>query len=359
MTLAATAAALAVVSAGCGSDPSEAGSTDGSSSRGITRAQAEVEEFAANPPLEISALPKRPDEAFAININCTLPVCAPGALQPAMDALGWRFEEMTFDITEGPAAVQPVLTQAIAAEPDVIVLPGALPLEGFQSEVDAAAEQGIKFINLGGDELPPNYVACIQCKPASVVLGSLAANIVLADAGGSTDIAVALDKTVASQLNEANGVEQEVERNGEGSEVLEIEQSINATPADNAARVVSFLQRNPNVEYLVLASPQFNPATALNSAGLGSRVKIVGIYPVSEADVAAVEDGQVLAWAAMELTSMYWRIADAAARVVSGVELDSAEPVGNMRVINESNADVSLLDPPNYQEIYKAAWQVD
>ena len=76
--------------------------------------------------------------------------------------------------------------------------------------------------------------------------------------------------------------------------------SVSATPADNAARVVSFLQRNPNVKY-VIATAALQPATALNNAGLGSQVKIVGMYPKNESDVAAVKDGQVLAYAAGEI----------------------------------------------------------
>ena len=34
---------------------------------------------------------------------------------------------------------------------------------------------------------------------------------------------------------------------------------------------------------------------ALNSAGLGSQVKVVGIYPLSRAEVVAAKDGWVLA----------------------------------------------------------------
>ena len=119
---------------------------------------------------------------------------------------------------------------------------------------------------------------------------------------------------------------------------------------------MSFLQRNPSVKY-VIATEQFVPAAALNSAGLGSRVKIVGMYPLKTAsDVASVKDGQVLAYATGELASLYWRAADAAARAVEGVKVDPIAPIQSLRVMDKTNADISLLDPANYQDAYKKAW---
>ena len=126
------------------------------------------------------------------------------------------------------------------------------------------------------------------------------------------------------------------------------------TPADNAARVVSFLQRNPDVKYLITAAT-FQPATALNNAGLGSQVKIVGMYPKTESDVATVKNGQVIGYAAGENNAVWWRAADAAARAVEGAKMDQ-EPTQSLRVMDNSNADTSLLDPEDYQDAYKTAW---
>ena len=84
-------------------------------------------------------------------------------------------------------------------------------------------------------------------------------------------------------------------------------------------------------------------------------MKIVGMYPKNEADVASVKDGQVLAYAAGENQSLYWRAADAAARATEGTTMEQ-EPIQSLRVMDQSNANVSLLDPANYQDIYKTAW---
>ena len=260
---------------------------------------------------------------------------------------------MPYDISKGPSAVQQALTQAIAAKPDVILVTPGFPDAMFKSQIDSATKAGIKVIGIGGTN-QPGYSACIACATALGAVGTLAADVVLADAGGKTDIALTVDPTIASNVSEADGVKREVAKNGEGSRVLVVQQSVGATPAENAARVVSFLQRNPNVKY-VLTSAKFQAATALNSAGLGSRVKTVGYLPLSDSDVAAVKSGQILAYAAGELQALYWRAVDAAARVMEGAEV-APEPLGAMRVIDRSNADDALLEPADYEDIYKAAW---
>lgn len=352
--VAATCVAVATVFAGCGNSATgdHAGST--SSGGGIARAKAEVTKFAANPALTVSPLPSPPKSStYAIQVTCIIPACAPGAMDPGMAALGWRFEKMPYDISKGPSAVQQALTQAIAAKPDVILVTPGFPDAMFKSQIDSATKAGIKVIGIGGTN-QPGYSACIACATALGAVGTLAADVVLADAGGKTDIALTVDPTIASNVSEADGVKREVAKNGEGSRVLVVQQSVGATPAENAARVVSFLQRNPNVKY-VLTSAKFQAATALNSAGLGSRVKTVGYLPLSDSDVAAVKSGQILAYAAGELQALYWRAVDAAARVMEGAEV-APEPLGAMRVIDRSNADDALLEPADYEDIYKAAW---
>ena len=195
-----------------------------------------------------------------------------------------------------------------------------------------------------GGAVAPGYSACIQCTTSLEALGALAADIALADAGAKTDVAVASDPAISPLKAEVDGVKQEIAKNGDGSQVLDIQQSVSATPADNAARIVSFLQRNPSVKY-VIASQQFQPGAALNSAGLGSRVKLVGMYPLNATNVASVKDGQILAYSVGELASLYWRAADAAARAVQGVTMDPIAPIQSLRVMDKTNADISLLDP--------------
>lgn len=348
---------MAMVMAACGSSSSDGGGTDGggSSSDGIAEAQATVDKFAANPPLEVPPLPKKPDSStYAIALNCTIPACAPGALKPAMDALGFKFDEFAYDLAKGPAGLQDSMTRAVAAKPDVILISSNYPTATVQPLVDKAVKQGIKVIGIG-TQVAPNYAACIQCDESLLALGSLATDIVLTDAKGKADIAVAYDKNINALEVEYKGVKQRAEKIGDGSKVLEIEQSVTATPQENSARIVSFLQRNPTVKYLV-ASQQFISPSALKSAGLGSRVKLVGIYPLNSTDVEAVKKGDVVAYATGEFASLYWRAADAAARAVQDAPIEPNAPIQALRVINKENAADDLLDPSNFQDVFLKAW---
>ena len=36
--------------------------------------------------------------------------------------------------------------------------------------------------------------------------------------------------------------------------------------------------------------------------------------------------------------------------------MDPIAPIQSLRVMDKTNADISLLDPANYQDIYKKAW---
>ena len=36
--------------------------------------------------------------------------------------------------------------------------------------------------------------------------------------------------------------------------------------------------------------------------------------------------------------------------------MDPIAPIQSLRVMDKTNADISLLDPANYQDIYKTAW---
>lgn len=348
--------AMAAAMTGCGSGSSDAGEDAGaSSSGGIARAMETVDEFAANPELVVAPVSSKPDASTsAIVVNCTIPACAPGALEPPMEALGWQLDEISYDLAKGPSDLKRAVTSAVDAKPDVILISSNYPEATVQSEVDRGVDLGIKFIGIGG-RVAPNYSACIQCSSSLEAMGALAADIALADAQGKTTIAVAYDKTITPLQSEADGVKAEVKKNGDGSKFLEVEQSVSAPPQQNAARLVSFLQRNPDVEYLI-ATQQFAAANELRNAGLGSRVKIVGMYPLNATDVEAVESGSILGYSSGEFGSLYWRAADAAVRAVQGEILNPIDPIQSLRVMNKDNAAVELLDPAGYEEKYKKAW---
>ena len=164
-----------------------------------------------------------------------------------MAVLGWRFRRWTMTSPRGRRLSRQALAQAIAAKPDVIIFVPNFPEAIFQSQVDLGTKEGIKFVDVAGT-LTPGYSACIQCTASLEAGSALAADIALADAGGKTVMAVTYDPAIASLVSEADGVKQEVAKNGDGSQVLEIQQSVSDTPADNAAAGCELLAAQPERE---------------------------------------------------------------------------------------------------------------
>ena len=307
---------------------STAGSSSGSgssSSGGIAAAEAQVKKFTANPALTVSPLPSEPKTStYAIQVSCVIPACDPGAMKPAMAALGWRFDEMHYDISKGPSAVQQALAQAIAAKPDVIIFTPNFPEAIFQSQVDRGTKEGIKFVDVGGT-LTPGYSACIQCTASLEAGSALAADIALADAGGKTVMAVTFDPSIASLASEVEGVKQEVAKNGDGSQVLEIEQSVSDTPADNAAAGCEFLAAQPEREI------PYHGRNVCACRGAQQRRSWIASQDRRDVPEERVRCGLgqgrpspcVRRWRESRLC---WRAADAAARAVEGVKMDPSRP---------------------------------
>lgn len=358
-------AATLVLLAGCGDvDSGSAPAAGASEGTGIAKAKAAVDELEANRPLTIKPLPKPPEkDVYIAQVNCTIPSCLPGATKAAAAALGWRVREFTYDIAKGPSDFLGAVRQAIASKPDVVLLGANYPEELYAKEVAAATEEGVKFVDVGGNDEAPNYVACIQCPPAVEALGRAMADVALADAGKTTEVGIVVDKTIAPLVGMAKGVTDELAANGEGSKGQLIELKLADPPGDNAARVVNFLQRNPDVEYLIYTTPNLLPGThaALAAAGLGDRVKIIGSSPSGAGDIDLLKQGQLLAWVAGESGggTFWWRAVDAAARSLQDAPIEPSVPVPALRVVTQKNAAPELVGPPNFQEAFKQAWHVD
>ena len=97
------------------------------------------------------------------------------------------------------------------------------PEASFQSQIESGIAQGSSSWTSVARPSQDTARASSARRPYEARSG-LAANIALADAGGKTDIAVAFDPNIAALQAEADGVKAEVAKNGDGSQVLDIEQ---------------------------------------------------------------------------------------------------------------------------------------
>lgn len=348
--------------AGCSSAGSSTGSPDttSDSSGGFAAAKKVSDELLSNPALQIDPLPKAAEKGVSVAVvNCTLPSCSPGAGTEPAAALGWTVQDFPFDLTKGPADYVEAVKRAIASQPQVLLVTSVYPETLIQDQIDAAAKAGVKVIDIGG-ELSPGFVACIQCQPALEAQGAALADVALADAAAKTSVGIVIDKTLAPMVNMGQSAAATIKENGEGSKSEVLELNVADNPAANAARTVSFLQRHPDVKYLLYTTPSLllGAGSALKAAGLD--VKTISVNPSNAGDVALIQTGDVYKWVGGESSggAFVWRAFDAAARAVQNAPIDPKEPVTAMRLITKDNAAPTLGAPTDFKSIYAKAWGV-
>lgn len=356
----AAAAAMLAVSflAGCASGGSS-GSASGASG-GFAVAKVASDKISSNPALQIDSLPKPVEKGVSVAfVNCTLPSCLPGGGAEPAAALGWNVQDFPFDLTKGPSDFVASVQRAMASKPQVLLLTSVYPETLIQDQIDAAAQAGIKVIDIGG-QLSPGIAACIQCQPAMEAQGAALANVALGDAGAKTSVGIVIDKTLTPMVTMGKSAQATIQQNGEGSTSQMLELNVADNPAANASRTVSFLQRNPGVKYLLYTTPSLllGASSALSAAGLN--VKTVSINPSNAGDVAMIQSGGVYQWIGGESGdgAYVWRVFDAAARAVQNAPINPNQPVTTMRLITKDNATPALVAPADFQGIYKKAWGV-
>ena len=91
------------------------------------------------------------------------------------------------------------------------------------------------------------------------------------------------------------------------------------TSGGTANAIISYLQSNPDVNYLYLTYSGFEPglAEALASAGLTDKVKIAGTQGL-QPQLQAIIDGKDAVWTALPQEYSMWTLADQMARVANG-----------------------------------------
>ena len=151
-----------------------------------------------------------------------------------------------------------------------------------------------------------------------------------------------------------------------GGEVELLEVSNEQEGKGIPGQVVSYLQRNPEVEYVAIQASEYTTgvAAAVKAAGLLEKVKIITRVPVA-ANVEEIKNGEMFAAVAEEDSTFGWRAINALVQRFAGKEDYEAEPVGWHQIINAENIDGFKLDAvgspavPGDPEQFLKAWGLE
>ena len=332
--------------------------------------QAELDALLARPTEIAQDAPfegEVPADQKIVWIQCSVPACIAlgGPLQEAIDALGWDLVVISHDGT--PEGVKDAWAQAVREEPDGVVSSG-YPRQMYEPEMQELAAAEVPIVLLTVTDPPGDGITAVVNGPErNAEVGRQLAVFVAADSGGAAN-AVWVTSTFPILVPELEGVE------GVGGfaptlesvcaecafDTLEI--PIDALGTQAPQRIVSYLQANPDVEYVVGAFGDIVTALpgALADAGLADRVKIA-TYSQNETISAALEQGEIDAVIGFPGPENMWQIADTLLRVITDQPYDEVmSDLPSWVITGETVPSTTEFFPlvEDYQAQYKALWGV-
>lgn len=303
LVVALVAIATAAFVAACGSDSDSSSDTSGSgdASGVVAEAQQVVDEFEAPvtefPGPEESPKPAPGKSIVLVPCLSASAGCQRGAdaAEAAADSLGWK--ATTIDGKGTPQGMNGGIREAINVKADGLVTI-CVPNELVQDSVAAARKAGLAVIDICGYGKPgpegPNVFINV---PDGEKTGTALANFVIADSGGKAKIGLIRDPTFPAvrQFTDVGVGVLEDKCPQAGCEIA-AETTITIAELETTAgsKAVSFMQANPDVDYLWV--PYDGMASvlvpALSQAGFADKVKVVSTDG-NEQNFSLIESGDM------------------------------------------------------------------
>lgn len=383
MALAVVAAAVLV--AGCGSSDSGGSSSsklastnaaaapasDGGGSPDVKAAKAAVAKYSAvQPPLDIKPLGTAPAKHKKLAVMTCAPAACVGAISGAQDAakaLGWSVKSFTNPFT--PEGYQAAWNQIIQSRPDGVVYIGVLPNELIKHQLAVLKQMKVPLMGISAAAHSLSKDGPIRGvfanEPNFGLSGTLMGDIILSDHQGAPGKAVLLfDKTQEANLGIVKtNFKQTLQKAGWNVDLLQVTYAQEGKGIPG--QVVSYLQRNPKVEYVAVQASEYSTGVpeAIKAAGLPQKVRVITRVP-DAANVKEISNGTMFAAVGEEDKTLGWRGADGLVRLFAGKSSFDPEPVGWHQIVTKDNVGSFKLDSlgspavPGDPENFLKAWGV-
>lgn len=371
--LAAVAASVALVLSACGSDSksSDSTTTKGGSSTTASGGAADAKSTA-------SALEKRPTEITNTTpitgtipkgktvawIQCPTPACVQlgKPMQQAAEALGWTLKIITQQGT--PESVKQAYQQAISANVDAVVGSG-FPRAVYEDELQQLKAKDVPVVQITVTDPPTDGISAVVNGPGrnAQVGAQIAASIASRNTKANVLWVTAPYPILEPELkgdNGTGGFEPTLKSYCSDCKVATLDIPADAVGKDAPARIVAYLQANPDVNEVVGAFGDLVGGLpgALQDAGLEGKVKIT-TYTQNPALSAALENGEVQAVIGFPGPENTWQAIDTFARIWAGDDYVKEFNDLPSWIITKGNVPSTTEDYPlveNYQAQYKKLW---
>jgi ribose transport system substrate-binding protein len=348
-----TLAALAVALAACGGDsadsagPASTSTAAGAaeSSNGVREAKAAVAELSQAPqPIKLAPLSKRPPSGKRVAlISCPVPGCklAESSVIPAAKLLGWSVKVLDGGLT--PEKYIAAAEQALQMKPDYIIFTALQPNKTIQKQLDQAASQKIPVASFASSDPPgAGMTATIFGQHTLASLGKGLAQWATADSDGKGKIVYLHDPSAASWTHSDAMFDKTIGELCPNCKVSKLQTSDLEIGKSIPQQVVSYLQKNPDTEYIVTAfSARFvGVPAALKAAGLANKVKLASATSTPADYVLTKADNPPYVILAAEQQGGY-RALDVFARLAVGDDISKCctDPTLYEQLLTKDNVD--------------------
>lgn len=367
----ALAAALLAAGAIAACGDSDDGGDEAAKGASASAADIDGARAVADPYLEVPdkigtdvPLSRKPDsDKFVAVVSCKLPPCQThlNSMIAAAKELGWRTKKITFDAT--PEDILAKMEHAISLDPDGIIVAGQ-ERAPFDAAMPKAIEKGIPIVSQSAPvEVEEPIIASQPATKDFVQMGEILGNWIVADSEGKANALIFNLANFAIIEANVNSIVETMEAKCPDCKTKTITVQASDIGTTLPSQIASELQRNPEADYVVL--PDSVMATGLpaqlREAGMLDRARIVG-NNVSPESLAAIKEGAEYGYLQYSAKYFGWQAIDLLARHFNGDEIvhhqQPLQIVTKDTIDGRSDEEVLYELPPDYQEQFKALWQL-
>jgi ribose transport system substrate-binding protein len=380
--LAALAIAVAIAAglAACGSSSSSSSTTSASNaaasssgsgdSGGVATAQAKLKQYEATPTkiVQTQSLKSPPPTGKTlVMLGTTDPgnVIIQKQLAELAKLVHWNYSQVSYD----PANIgtfNSAIDSALAKHPDYVAEAG-LPLTS--QAIQKVQSAGAKWIVTAvyPVTVKPPIIAASNAYANDAEMGRVLAYYFVADSGGKGNAIIEHVPAYPILTAFTNTFTSTVKSLCPSCKT----EFVNITIPDLAAgkipsRMVSALRSNPDANYMVFDYGPFGEGinSALNAAGLGGKVKIIG-QAADQGAIGALKSGQQAAWTGFDPAYQGYAMFDSMFRDLEGLPInevqESLQPTqilikSNINSVNIQNGFWS--EPADAPAQFKALWHL-
>lgn len=364
--LAACGSSKATSANGGGSATANAAATSNSPT-GVAQAQSQLTAYEnPNPTISLPALSTKPPAGKTIDfLTCPLASCTEiqQAAQAAAKQLGWTVR--VFDGGLTPATFVSAMNDIVQNPGDGVLGIGILPNSAISTQLAALKAKNVPFVAVAspspiGDDMIANF----SSSPEIALSGKVMADWIVADSSAKANVAYFWDPELTQHLAAKDAFVGETQKVCPQCKVsVQTTSFTTGIGTTDPGQIVSYLQSNPDTNYLVIGIGDATAGVpqALAAAGLAGKVKIVTRLAdsINFKDIAA---GTETMGVTEETYEIGWRMVDALARNMLGDSMACCTaPIATVHVITKADLPPNLnvaYSVPNYQNYFLKAWHL-